>query len=185
MNFIIQTSIILAALYYIPWLGDLEARSKLVLIVPVSAVLSLAVFWVFDLLRAPTEIDRAQASDLAEMRDAIISVNEDNRVIGALSNLVLEGVATQDYEGWRGKVGQYLLENTNATAVHAFNIAGVLPALEGGEAHRARVGALNHICKTGGSLSHAFNFSVSALADKYSKDGPEYLSMLGVPPDDH
>lgn len=64
IGFIIQTTIIFAAIYYIPVLGNLSDQAGTVGVTIISVLASSLLLFLWDIVRAPVLIDRFQREDL-------------------------------------------------------------------------------------------------------------------------
>jgi hypothetical protein len=67
IGFILQTSIILGILFFVPWFGSLHDEARLVAAFVASVVISTCLYFVWDLICAPAEIWGEQREKLHEL----------------------------------------------------------------------------------------------------------------------
>ncbi len=134
IGFIFQTTLLFSALYYLPFLGDINtqigATGALIISVLGAGVLN----FIFDLFHAPVLLDRYQRQDLKYAITTAQDILDSEEKVKTLSELYREGKALQlkistqyvendEYLNWYSKCEKYIEDNFQYSELHKFRIS--------------------------------------------------------------
>nr|DAH62800.1 MAG TPA: transmembrane protein [Caudoviricetes sp.] len=131
IGFIIQTTIIFAAIYYIPVLGNLSDQAGTVGVTIISVLASSLLLFLWDIVRAPVLIDRFQREDLGLALYLMKYALDKDKHLRALGELYVEGknlrgstptpdISKDEYDEWVNRCEKYLDTNYEYPILHQF-----------------------------------------------------------------
>lgn len=197
MVFFIQTVVLVAVFYFVPWLGDFQGSARLALMTAGGAIGSAALMFLWDLAAAPVRLDRLQAREIARLIRVIRSVEEADAAVQDLARLLDVGrdllrgaqagpAALTALADWAREVEAVLEARFEAAALYQFRLPfpQVSTAPQAGSpAHfAAQVDALAGLVRTGAHLFRGEKFGLGLMAGVIRTHSAAYLEALGVDP---
>lgn len=131
MGFLVQTTILFAVLYYVPFLGPVQDEAGIVGATVVAVLASALLSFVVDLVRAPVRIDGFQRDDLKSAYDLIEELNREETAIESLCILFRRGVdlystsSTKEFmqtrfDEWNAECENIILKHFSSSVLHEF-----------------------------------------------------------------
>ncbi len=131
IGFTLQTAVVFVILYFLPALGNLSDKAGEIGTLAIAVLTTLALQFIWDLMRAPVRIDQFQREDLGLALDQMRNALDDDKHLRVLGALYDEGktlaetnrrsASLQDaYVDWKTRCESYLDEHYEFPILHQF-----------------------------------------------------------------